>query len=209
MNKLLLASASLLAGFGANGLADPSEPPLQVVLTIDGVQQKLTTGEQVSVNIAGKPRDVLVEVAPTRRLEAEGVAFDYPSSMGFEFEHDEEVQLKMWTLDGNDVTLILSQFSFETDGMARQMLESSLEALDQEAELREIEVHFSGKKTSALQARVNVVGNAMEITAIALPIPGKSCILMIQDSLEDDGGHTQESSTVMQLLAETMKIKQG
>ena len=91
MNKMLIAAASLLAGFGAKGLADPSEPPLQVVLTIDGVQQKLTTGEKASVNIAGKPRDVLVEVAPTRRLDAEGVAFDYPSSMGFEFEHDEEI----------------------------------------------------------------------------------------------------------------------
>jgi hypothetical protein len=184
--------------------AEADQPPLQLDIAVDGVRHAAIDGEELTLTVAGKPTKVKVSVAATRRFRAAGVEFDFPRAMGF--SHDASEGLEMWTLDGDDVTVMLHRFSIgEAGAMAKSTLVGMSESLGGKAKEPEpCMIVLGGKDHAGLRSRVTI-GNTATLETIAIGIPrSEGCLLLlIQDSLGDDGKSSAQCTAMVELLAKT------
>ncbi|MFY9344350.1 MAG: hypothetical protein WAT39_17795 [Planctomycetota bacterium] len=207
MRTVLFVTAFLVAVPVRQDPVASKEPPLQLTVEVDGAPHTATDGQDLTFTIAGKPVKVKVTVAPTRRFRAAGVEFDFPRDMGF--AHDADANLETWTLDGDDVTVMLYRFpTGEAAEMTQSTLVGMIESLDAKAKEPEpCTLALGGKEHAGLRSRVTI-GEAATLDTIAVGIArGEGCLLlMVQDSLDDDGKRSAQCAAVLELLAKTFVL---
>ncbi len=185
---------------------DPAiEPPLRLTLHLDGRQFALAPGVETEIEVGEKRSRVKVVVEPYRRFHAAGIEFDYPADMAFEHEVG---ALETWTLDGSDVVLHVHRHRFgKAVPMMRATLTGMVESLDDntEAPIRS-EVTFGGTKYEASTAKVTVGPATICFTAFGIDIGDEAVVVMVQDTLADDGTRIAEYERVLGALTKTFKL---
>lgn len=187
-------------------LQTSDEPALQFELRIDGVKHTLTEGQKHKLIVAGKEHDAVIKVTPYRHFAAAGIQFDYPHAMPFGFEAGHE--LTTWTLDGQDLTILIYQFEAgEPDEMARLMLKSTADVLDADAKIREQTRKLAGKKRTVLSCDLSMARSKMLTSSFGLKASGKTCVIMLQDNATGSGKPSAEAIAMDRLFATTLRIR--
>jgi hypothetical protein len=199
----LLPFACLLAAIPhRTGFA---EPPLRLTLHIDGAEHELIDGKEATFAVGGKELKVKAVVHPCRRFDAQGLAFDFPRDMAF--EHEPEDEFESWTLDGNScVLLIHAHQAGEAEAMAAVTTQTTLTTIDKKAKINKVEVTLGGRKYQGVRGRATTLGTTLEYTGVGIMVGERPFVLMLQESLGDDGKGTAEGRTVLDLLARTLTI---
>src|SRR5262245_27559281 len=186
--------------------AATGEPPLRLNVIVDGVEQAATDGQELTLAIGGKETRVKIVVGATRTFRAASVEFEFLRAMGW--SHDASSELETWTLDGDDVTLILHRFRLgKAAEMAEDTLLGMLKSLDANAAAPETcTTKLGGKDHAGLRGRVKISASNIETTAIGIERARGCLLLMIQDSLGDDGKRSAECTAMLELLEKTFVL---
>lgn len=102
---VLVVGGLALAGEDAEKPSDR----LGLIVEIDDQKVEAVLGESFTVQIAGKPVRLRVTAKPTVQFRRAGIAFEYPRN--YSYEHDDsEPTVTIWTLDGNNVVLMVQKY---------------------------------------------------------------------------------------------------
>lgn len=195
---------SLLIPVIAIGQTDTTEPPQTFELVVDGKAQTVELNKEFELDLKGKTK-VKLKALPNRQFEFAGVSFPYPSFFAFEAEHD--VTSKLWTLDGNDCVVMVFAFPGES-GVGHQELARQIGAQFGRG-TKFSKTKFEGKSVSlsGTRIRASVVGSKLIQDVFDIPTEsGGSRIIVIQDSLEDDGSHTKEFKNLQKQFKAHLKL---
>lgn len=212
--RALLPSLLLATAVVAVGRQDPAElpPPLRLTVTVGGVAHQLVDGVEQVVDVAGAPTKLRVDVAPLRRFAAAGVAFDYPRDMAFEFE--ETGVLQTWTLEGSDLTVMVSRFQmgeadeFVADTLGQMAANFAEIEGDEPEKLEPCVVVAGGVDRAGQRVRFTIAEQPMMNKAFGLDLgKGKGCVMvMLQDSCGEDGAPSAEHEAFLALLAKSFAV---
>lgn len=211
--RALLPSVLAAAIAVAVGRQDPEQPPpLRLTVTVGGVAHQLVDGVEQVVDVAGAPTKLRVDVAPLRRFAAAGVAFDYPRDMAFEFE--ETGVLQTWTLEGSDLTVMVSRFQmgeadeFVADTLGQMAANFAEIEGDEPEKLEPCVVVAGGVDRAGQRVRFTIAEHPMTNTAFGIDLgKGKGCVMvMLQDSCGEDGAPSAEHEAFLALLAKSFAV---
>ena len=205
---MLRIAACLLSSLATLALVrqDPAtEPPLQMKLHMDGQQFALVPGVETEIAIGDRRSKVKIVVEPHRHFQGAGIEFDYPAEMAFEYEGGAP---EMWTLDGANVVVHVHRHG---TGKARPMMRATLTGmlatLDEEAKPPErSELTLGATKREVLIGKASVGPATICVTAIGIDVGDDAIVLMVQDTLADDGSQSAECKRVLEVLAKTFKL---
>lgn len=185
-----------------------AEPPLEVVLEIDGQKFDAAVGESAEVTIDGKTRSLKLTAKPTRRFAKAGIEFRYPSY--FTYELDDSIPgIRIYTVEGPTTMVMLQNFNageLTADAAAASLLEELRRLYgDSLAGVTKTEMTLGGKKVAG--QRATAIFAEQRLQQEVYPIHGTSSIIMVQTlPTEDDAAQAEETKLVLRLLAETFKV---
>ncbi len=148
-------------------------------------------------------------VQPTRRFAAASVEFDYSRHMSFEVYRDDP-NVTIWSLTGNDVLIMVQKY-------ARSDLRVLLNAVvggtadyygDAEVEQSRTSIELSGMTAKGHRLSVVIAGTHLRQDFFPVQLRDASLVLMLQDTLDDDGSASEEGKKARDLLLKTFKIGQ-
>ncbi len=207
---LVLASAAATASVlphVAPGAGAAAEPPLRIDVQIDGTTVELVDGERQEVTVGERKVTVRATVQATCLLVLDGFRLQFPRAMAFAL--DESPHHQTWTLDGGDCTLLVHRFPA---GSAPDALEHAAgiakviaEATERDAgAAARLEWRFGAHKLAGASVPIEVVGTRQRNTVFVFRTPTGDYVLVIQDTLGDDGELSAESRGVHEVLRSTV-----
>jgi hypothetical protein len=212
--SLFLAVLVLLAGASAfaepkvaKPTTQPSEPPLEFTLHINGQAIAIEVNAPRTVTVGGKDVTVKLTPKPDRLLQLPGFSFRYPSQHGY--EHESEAEYQQWTLDGNDNVIIVTRVPRKLEPAA--LVGETLDGIAKEFGRANVkrskgELALGGKKYPSTHLHVSVLGQKLSYQAVGINVGESTVVLIVQDSAADDGSLSAETKTVLDLLDKTFKI---
>lgn len=209
MRAPFIAAAALLAAapWLLPTTQEDAEPPLEIVLSIDGHEVEATVGHAFDVEIGDAKHSCLVTVAPTRLLDKSGVSFRYPSYFSYGFDDSEGVVLH--TLEGPE-TLVMLQF-FGKQSEAEEMLEAVADSVAEEladylVEQEELEREVGGGLYGVKHFVVDIAGSSFVQDYLAFESAAGATVLFFQGNLDEDGDLEPECARTWELIAATLRI---
>ena len=178
------------------------EPPQIFELQVDGKSQSVTLDEEFELDLSGKTKLKLTALS-NREFKFAGIRFPYPTS--FAFEAEIEPELKLWTLDGSNCLIMVFAFPGESTGH-REFAESIGSQYGDQTTYRKVKLACQGVKLKGTQISTEVVGAKLVQQVFEVPTTGGSRMFVIQDSLKDDGTHTEEFKDVEKQLQQQLKV---
>ena len=147
----ILCLVSLLGAGPIHADDGDAAPPVVYTLVINGKRHEISPDQPVTITGAFVDPTVTLQVATEREFNAAGVSFQYPAYFTYEADTDDS-EVRTWTLSGNDVTVILFQFS---DAVTpKDLTTSTAEALDGEiVESQPITLQLGDKKRQGSKPR--------------------------------------------------------
>ncbi|MBZ0221626.1 MAG: hypothetical protein K8F35_01220 [Dokdonella sp.] len=193
----LLASACSAAGM--------EEPPTQLRITLDGKQLVTHAGAETEVEVGGRSVKLRVEELPWRHFSTNGLQFDYPRHFPWEFDPEPP---RSWTLDGNSAVIML--FDNTIQERAAEDLAADIEkALSSASSARRTKTELRTAKSGTLAgvaSTITLARNVVRNEVFVLGKGGASWLLVLQDSLADDGSHSTEYAAMRARLAATLEF---
>jgi len=189
----------------ATGLcqADTKEPPQQFELTVDGKAQVIELDKEFEIDLQGSTKFKL-KASPTRNFKFAGLRFPYPSFFAFEAEHD--VDSKLWTLDGNDCVLMVFAFPGDASIGHRDIAKQIGSQYGRKTTYSKTKLSGTGFVLKGTEIYARVAGAELKQQVFQVPTDDGTRLLLIQDSLEDDGTHTTEFQSTRDGLKTNLKI---
>ena len=206
---LLTLSAALLTGVGlAVRPQEVSEPPLELVLTIDGRDRDVSIGEDFEVEFGGRKHTCHLERKPTRQFDFHGVRLRYPSHFTFEYD-DEDDGVEMFTLEGPE-TLVMLQFfadGLSAEALLELVVDSTVgEYEDFDVERAESEIELGGTTYESQSLTVSLGELRFQQDFVAFGLPEATALLIFQGNLDDDGNYVSECQETFAMVAETLEF---
>lgn len=200
---LLVVFASSVVAFDGN---KASEPPQTYKLVIDGIEHKVTTQSETTINIAGKERDVSLSRAATRKFGKAGVEFEFNSNLHFSYE-----QLlpgvDFWSLDGNESVIMIQSFTPKTEFKA--ILESFLTQYRQmKAKIKQsdISIQVQDKRKTGVKLAIKFGEIKLEQQIFYFESSTSSIAVILQDSIAEGNNNSQEFLEMRKLFERTFKF---
>lgn len=211
LTVLVFIIAHTLAVAGGGVAAQPDEakePPIQYTLSVGDKSIKLTEGQDVRLEGSFTNPQVSLRAEPYREFSAQGIKFQYPR--GFTFEADlSDPASKSWTLSGTSCTLMLFVMNEKITAeefsqvMIRQFGQQNCRVADPKAELT-----LGKEKLTGIGLRIKVATTQLsqDIYLISSQ-PGLSRMMIVQDSLDDQGNPSPDRKTTLEVLAKSFELK--
>ncbi|MFH5805644.1 hypothetical protein [Alienimonas sp. DA493] len=161
-------------------------------------------GEGERIPVAGRFDDPTVQVMPkpTRTLDVRGVRFEFPREFVFEAEVGDS-GLAVWTLEGNDVTVMLYAFSVP---ISAEKLVKEMSVQFGETPVRKTGIKTRRGVLPGVRIDSEVAGQRLRTEGFDLPAPkGEGRVLIVQDVPTDDGRPSADRDRVGRLLATTLR----
>jgi len=180
-----------------------AEPPARLGLEIGGTTIEVEAGQRFEFQVDGKTTAARIVELPTRRFDEAGIRFEYPRH--FPWEHDAP---DMWTLDGNSAVLILTRAGADADTTAADLLDGVEESLRSTRRTPREKVVLPTRQgdIEGLASNVRIGNLQMRNEAYVLVAQGARFLLILQDSLDDDGRPTTEFNEMRKRLATTLEF---
>jgi hypothetical protein len=186
---------------------ETKEPPVDYTLKVEGKSYPVVEGKTFEIETkAGKSKAIL-EAKEYRVFPYQNISFHYPRHLTFEADLADASSLT-WMMSGNDVILMV--FSIEGDLSATDMADSlKLQYGSKNTKVSKETVSLGGTKYEAVRLEVNLVGTTLCQKVLKLKSAGgRTLLLVLQDSLNDEGKHTREFDAAVKMLGETLKLKE-
>ena len=209
MSKSVLTALAISAGaLGAQAWPGPlstqdldREPERAYTLILDGKEVALQPGQEVRIEGKFENPSARLELGATRHFAYAGIGFDYPAE--FVWEPDvADPAIRMWTMDGSDITLMVFRFSFGFS--AEEYADSLGEELD-EVSADPIQRKLGGQALAGVGVRAEVAGSVLLYEVLEVPSQVGSTLLVVMDATEA-GMHTAEYQRTMELLATSFRV---
>jgi hypothetical protein len=204
----ICTALGLALGFAAGTLAtsdESDEPALRFELESELGTLAVAPGESFELDLGDRQLRMTLEVQPTRLLELEPLRFEYPNGYSFEYEQDDETTF--WTLDGNDVVIMLQRYWIEMDGdeFLELFVDELITGYDGE-DGGAVPLELDGEVLEGRAVGIDSMGFTMQQECFVFTTAdGDLWLLVLQDTLEDDGAHTDEYEAARVLLEETFQ----
>lgn len=187
---------------------ESTEPPVRYYLEHQGRQTNVRLDQPFELETAeGRTVRATLRAHPTRIFSIDQLSFEYPRHMPFEY--DDSGSVPMWTLDGDDVTLIVQRFGFDLDPqeLLTSVADSAISALG-DGTITPISLTVQGEVMPGHRVDAEVAGHHLRQDYYLLARdPGNLVLLIFQDSPRDDGSPSDEAETVRDLITRTLKRK--
>ena len=186
----------------------PAALPLEFILEIDGQGIPMATGTPVKLTIAGKEVVARLVQKPDRLFKTPGLSFRIPSQHAYEFD-DSSPGMKQWTFDGNDNVVIVTGTDVGIE--AGELIKSTVDGIvskfgRKNSKQEKSELTLGGKKYPSVRLRITLAGQRLQYQIASLASGKFTFLIMVQDSLNDDGSESDEAKSVLQLLDKTLKL---
>ena len=200
MRRFSLLLATL---FAASCSAAVDEPPTQLRVEIDGKPYVTTAGATVDVDVGGRTVKLRVEELPWRRFALDGLRFDYPRHFPWEFDPSPP---RSWTLDGNNAVIMV--FDNASARRSAEDLAGDIEkAVARGTRAERSKAVLCTDKAGTLTgtaSRMTVAGSPFSNEVFVVAKGDASWLLVLQDSLDDDGDHSSEYVEMRKRLSATL-----
>ena len=183
---------------------ETKEPEVAYTLHINGKSVRIEAGKEVEMK--GEFKDLKIELVrdKSKKFDFGGVEFEYPVHMAFAAELDDD--LKIWTLDGNE--MILMYYQFPNQKMSGQeFAESIATQYGKDATIVPTKIKLNGVEYQCSRLNITLAGVKLHQTVFSLPSEKGSRLFMIQDNEREEGENEEESVEIMKLLESTFKVK--
>lgn len=179
------------------------EPPLQYTLTVGGKSQQISENTPFAIGEVKPDDKAVLSVADQRIFGYRGLKFPYPRYFAFEADLEKAASLN-WTLSGNDCTLMV--FAFSEKLTPHQFAASLAERFGSDTKISTVDLVLGGKKYTGAKVDAMITGTRMVMEILPLTsTAAKSMLLVIQDSVADDGAHSPEYGKVMAAFKESFQ----
>ena len=145
-----------------------------------------------------------LRVEPFRVFRYAGLSFQYPREYTFQADHTNP-GVALWTLSGSDCMIMVQRFEDQGDPEAvRQLLVDELAARYKDARKKQgaITWKLEGTTLKGIRLEVEFAGTTLYQDLYSFRAGNGSVVLLVQDSLQDDG-----KPSVHRVRAETMLTK--
>jgi|GEM_PF-2733022 len=195
----------LAASLATTGLAADLEPPTQLRVEIDGKAYTTTAGATVEVDLDGRKARLRVEELPWRRFSQERLQFDYPRH--FPWASDPSTP-RSWTLDGNDALIMVvdNQAPRRKPGAVAEAIEQAIAPGKRPRRTTTVLSTEKGGTLTGIRSMLELAGNGFSNEVFALEREDSAWLLVLQDSLGEDGGHSREYVEMRERLAATLEF---
>lgn len=183
------------------------EPPLRMVLTLDGTEFAMVDGKESEIEVNGQRVKAKANVLPVRTFEGAGIRFDFPRDMAWAHEPGEEAEI--WTLDGDEFVIHVNSYqSGDPLALAETTVKQIALTVDEAAEPKPVHSEFQlGMLTcSAYTVEIGLAGFGMSLTAVALPMKERPVVILLQRGTEEQDENRAETQQVMELLRTTFRV---
>jgi hypothetical protein len=199
-------SASLLSLSPRQGTR-LAEPPQEFVLQGNGKELELRIGQPAELPKEFAGAKVTLRVRPTRLFDYQGLRFRYPQNYSWEYEQKEDGPQSV-TLSGHTNVLIFQFYEDKQDParQAEKLANSIAASLGSSTRTSACELvgaekrKLAGKRLEAVVAATRIV---QEVYAI--PLGSEVALLIVQDTLDDDGQSDPETAAILELFAESLE----
>ena len=187
--------------------AADEEPPLRFTLRLDGKDVPVHLDQPFHLDVNGRAIEGRLMVAPTRRLSAAGVAFEYPRHMSFEVDR-EEPGVTIWTLDGNNSVVMLMELAAQVE------LDDLIEMFAAPHGGRDVrrepaQITLDGRALAGARLVLSMAGSQLRQDVFVLPSNQGTLALIVQDTPAGDGRTSPETADVVALLERTLRLPAG
>ena len=200
---LFVLTISLKQGYASPANTASDEPDRVAFLIIDGQNHEVLLNENSTVTIDGKPHQVEVRLASTRVFDQAGIQFAFPSDMHFSFEEAEN-SLNMWTMDGNAAVIMVHEYSARVeaediiDGMKSQYV-----GMNTEFTTAPSKIEYPGGLLEGQQFDLRFGSSPLFQNVFSVQSENRTAVIILQDSLQDDGSHTDEYQRIADAFGKT------
>lgn len=186
---------------------DSSEPPLLFEIHIGDEKVSLVEGSSSTVTGLFDKAKVSVNVLPFRKFSKSGVSFVYPRRYVYEADVSDP-EFNSWTVEGSNVVIML--FVVDGEYSASDYAEEMAEQFEDDAEVTKprSSVKLGSRTYQGLVVELTLGGQRLSQAAYEVPLRGnRTGLLVLQDSLSDDGSHSKEWGSTMKLLSQSFSQK--
>lgn len=179
-------------------------PPIAYTLEINGRPYVVVPDKPLTIEGEFKNPTLTLRVAKTRTFRAAGIAFDYPADFTYEADVSDP-EVRTWTMSGNDVTLIVFQFSDEVT--SEELADSTAEALAvEQVDSQPIKLKLGDNAHAGVRTTMQFATQTLIQQTVGLPSSGSgSRILVIQEVRTEGEAEAAELPATLQLLSSSFK----
>ena len=196
----------LAALFAAPCNAASDEPPTQLRIELDGKQYLTTAGASLDVEVGARKASLRIDELPWRHFAQGSLQFDYPRH--FPWDSDPTAP-RSWTLDGNDAVIMVFE---QAVGHARSAddvaagFEKTLEPKTPPEHAKAVLRTARVGTLTGVASTVRLATSTISHEVFALGKGDRVWLLVLQDSLDADGGHSSEYIEMRRRLSTTLEF---
>ncbi len=201
---LVLSLTSVSAGQAPPALEPTAEPPVEYVLRVGDQEFPLQLDAETELPVRFDRPKVRLTARPHRVFPHAGVTLPYPRA--FTFEADIEGDQSVWTLSGNNATIMLFHYRAEKVAL-EDVVAGAIEQFGRENCRRQpSSIKMQGKDVSGVRIDANVAGALIRSELYSIETRSGSRLLWLQDALDDDGQPSAEARNIRTLIEQQMRI---
>lgn len=193
------------AGARDNDFAD--EPPQELVLEIGPQRIEVTAEQPFKVKVNGKTVSGRVTPKPDRLFRTAEISFRYPTD--FAFAYDPTGEAPSWEFDGS--TAVITVLRYDPSEKPAELVEAIAEGMiedseDPRARSRPVSVRWDGRAIRGKRVTSALLESTFRHDLYGFAAGNHTYVVMIQDSLSENGSPSEECTAAVELLTKTVKI---
>ena len=199
---LLLSSSVVLADDEAND----REPERKFILEIDNASHAVSLGSRFDLVIAGKRHRARLQSMPVRLFNKTGVSFDFDSKKHFSYEALSPL-VDHWSLDGNSSVIMVQNYKSKVaDSEIMKAFEHQYNAMKAKLTKGKVKLSYGGKSMEGEKLLITMGNIKLEQQIFFFNGKDRSRVLIIQDTLNDNSGNTEEFLETRKLIQKSLSV---
>lgn len=186
------------------GVDESLEPSDSFKLVVDGREFKIVAEEPFDLAVKGETLKALLKVEPLKIFNYGGIELQYPRHFTFEADLDDE-DVRLWNLSGSQCVLMIQRYPAEMDHkiMAEMLLPRFGEGNSQ---MSECGMRLNGSEVKGSRLKTTIGDSSISQEIFSFKVQDGSLLLIIQDTLDPAGEHSEEARRFKELLSSTFKL---
>ena len=181
---------------------------MMLYLESDGKRIPIELDKPFGLEALSGKKTATLRAEPYRVFQYAGLSFRYPR--GFSFEANLENRgVSLWTLDGNDVVIMVHQYAGTRDHAAlcrlviKQITEQYADAKYRELETK---LKLNGAPLNGRRIEVTLANTLVHQDVFSFPSGETSVVLILQDTPDANSKSSVERITAERMLRESLRL---
>jgi hypothetical protein len=204
---LLAVSLCSMTSVIASPAADREEPAAEYVLEVNGKARPVALNKEFRVPVRAGSARMKLSLKPLRTFNKSGVRFQYPTQYSFEADNSDP-NVTIWTISGNNSALMLNRFAKVESSTALQAVVAEITAGYGQSNVKTTPTAMTLGMRKVGGQRLNVVlaGQKLVQEVFAFSNSKSTFVLIVQDTPQDNGKQTVETTQLKKLLTTSLRI---